>query len=42
MALPIVLKFGPARRADLELESGLVDEKIEKAMTQCDLADPAG
>jgi hypothetical protein len=42
MALPIVLKFGPARRADPGLESGLVDEKIEKAMTQCDPADPAG
>jgi hypothetical protein len=42
MALPIVLKFGPARWADPGLESGRVDGKIEKAMTQCDPADPAG
>jgi hypothetical protein len=28
--------------ADLGLEPGRVDEKIEKVMTRCDSADPAG
>jgi len=43
------LKPGPARRIDLEpgpADSGLeldqVEEKIEKVMTRCDSAEPAG
>jgi len=31
------LKPGPVWRVDLGLESGRVDEKIEKAMIWCDL-----
>jgi hypothetical protein len=43
-ALPrtIVLKPGQAQRADPGLWPGRVEEKIEKIMTRCDPADPAG
>jgi len=35
----VVLKPGPV---DLGLESGWIDEKIEKIMTRCDPVDPSG
>jgi hypothetical protein len=37
----MVLKLGPARQIDPRLESGRVEEKIEKEKTRCDPVDRA-